>query len=74
VKLVCSSLMLGYNKLRELAGLNLFLGSVMENISNLQWIDVSHNYLSTLDYAFEHFPHLKTLYIHCNFLPDLAEL
>jgi hypothetical protein len=52
VKLVCSSLMLGYNKLRELAGLN----------------------LSTLDYAFEHFPHLKTLYIHCNFLPDLAEL
>lgn len=66
--------MLGYNKLRELTGLNLVLGSMMDDITKLQWIDVSHNYLTTLDYAFEHFVDLKTLYIHCNFLVDLAEL
>jgi hypothetical protein len=74
VKLVCSSLMLGYNKLRELTGLNTVMGSIMDRLENLQWIDVSHNYLTTLDYAFEHFTELKTLYIHCNFLLDLAEL
>ncbi len=74
VKLVCSSLMLGYNKLRELTGLDLVLGSIMNNLTNLQWIDVSHNYLTTLDYAFKDFPELKTLYIHCNFIVDLAEL
>lgn len=66
--------MLGYNKLRELSGLNLAMGSMMQDITNLQWIDVSHNYLTTLDYNFEHFPKLKTLYIHCNFIVDLAEL
>jgi Leucine-rich repeat (LRR) protein len=66
--------MLGYNKLRELTGLDTVLGSIMENLNNLQWIDVSHNYLTTLDYAFKDFPELKTLYIHCNFIMDLAEL
>ncbi len=66
--------MLGYNKIRELKGLNLVCETIMDKITNLQWIDVSHNYLVHLDYDFEHFPHLKTLYIHCNFIFDLAEL
>jgi Leucine-rich repeat (LRR) protein len=50
------------------------MGSIMENCTNLQWIDVSHNYLLSLDYNFKDFPHLKTLYLHCNFLFDLNEL
>lgn len=66
--------MLGYNKLRELAGLQTVLGGMMDDITNLQWIDVSHNHLVKLDYAFEDFPKLKTLYLHCNFISDLGEL
>lgn len=66
--------MLGYNKIRELDGLNTVLDGIMENARNLQWIDISHNYLVNLDYNFEDFPHLKTLYIHCNFIADLAQL
>lgn len=66
--------MLGYNKLRELTGIDTVLSSIMDNLSNLQWIDLSHNYLTTLDYAFPDFPNLKTLYIHCNYLADLSEL
>jgi Leucine-rich repeat (LRR) protein len=74
VKLVCVSLMLGYNKIRELTGLNTVLDGIMDNARHLQWIDISHNYLVTLDYSFEDFPHLKTLYLHCNFVADLAQL
>lgn len=66
--------MLGYNKLRELQGLNTVLGSIMNKITDLQWIDLSHNYLITLDYNFSDFPILKTLYLHCNFIIDLTEL
>ena len=66
--------MLGYNKIRDLSGLDTVLGSIMDNISNLQWIDVSHNYLTSLDYSFKEFPRLKTLYIHCNFIAELTEI
>jgi len=64
--------MLGYNKLRELNGLNTVLGSIMNKLTDLQWIDLSHNYLVTLDYNFSDFPILKTLYLHCNFICDLT--
>ena len=74
VKLVCVSLMLGYNKIRELSGLNGVLEGIMGNCHNLQWIDISHNYLVKLDYDFVDFPHLKTFYVHCNFLSDISQL
>lgn len=66
--------MLGYNKIRELTGLNTVLSTIMEKIQSIRWIDISHNYIVSLDYAFEHFPKLTTLYIHCNFIYDIAEL
>ena len=74
MKLVCVSLMLGYNKLRELSGLYNSLEGIMQNPKQLQWIDISHNYLTHLDYYFSDFPHLKTLYLHCNFIADMGEL
>lgn len=56
---------------------------VMIDCKNLQWIDLSHNYLETLDYVypsliifknFVDFPLMKSLYLHGNFLKDLKEL
>ena len=41
---------------------------------NLQWLDISHNYLQHLDYDFSHYPHLRTVYLHCNFLYDFNDL
>jgi hypothetical protein len=55
IKLVCSSLMLGYNKIRDISGLSNILGTIMENFSNLQWIDISHNYIDRLNDDFSHF-------------------
>jgi Leucine-rich repeat (LRR) protein len=46
----------------------------MDNLNDLQWIDLSHNHLVDLDYGFEEIPHLKTLYLHCNFLFDFNTL
>lgn len=74
VELVCSSLMLGYNKIRELTGIDTVMRSIVHDITNLKWIDLSHNYLVHLDYDFKDFPNLTTLYLHCNFLHDMGEL
>ena len=66
--------MIGYNKLREIDGLNTVLQGIMEKPRRLQWIDISHNYLVQLDYDFADFPRLKTFYIHCNFIADIGQL
>lgn len=46
----------------------------MNSWQNLQWVDLSHNYLMQLDYDFSDFPNLKTLYLHCNYLHSFDEL
>jgi len=38
------------------------------------WVDLSHNFLETLDYDFSDFPNLKSLYLHANYIYDLNEL
>lgn len=73
VKLVCCSLILSYNKIRELNKFPEIMVDVMPNHTNLQWLDLSHNYLQTIDYDFEHYPQLRTLYLHCNYIVDIAE-
>ena len=52
VKLICASLMLGYNKIRQLTGFETIISSIMESPTALQWVDISHNYLTNLDYDF----------------------
>lgn len=74
IKLVCCSIMLGYNKIRELKEFPTVIKSVMNNWDMLQWVDLSHNYLMTLDYDFTDFPNLKTLYLHCNYLHSFDQL
>lgn len=52
VTLECKSLMLCYNKLRELKNFEPIISYVMPNHKSLQWLDLSHNYLQKLDYNF----------------------
>lgn len=66
--------MLGYNKLASLVGLHVTLAQIMPSFSKLQWLDISHNHLTTLDYDFKELPLLRTLYLHCNYLFDMNNL
>jgi hypothetical protein len=42
----------------------------MDNCKNLAWIDLSHNYLTDLNYDFSDFENLKSMYLHCNYIAD----
>ncbi|KRW99018.1 hypothetical protein PPERSA_11619 [Pseudocohnilembus persalinus] len=76
VTLVCASLILSYNKIRSISNFKLSADYVMMGDwrKNLQWIDLSHNYIESLDYNFADLPNLKSLYLHCNYLSNLEEL
>lgn len=74
VRLECVSLVLGYNKLASIAGLHNTLTQIMPNFSKLQWLDLSHNHLTLLDYNFQELPLVRTLYLHCNYLYDMNNL
>lgn len=45
----------------------------MWNHKQLQWIDLSYNYLETIEDEILKFPHLKTLYLHGNYISSLEE-
>ena len=46
----------------------------MWNHNQLQWIDLSYNFLETIeDDLIAEFPHLKTLYLHGNYIANLDE-
>lgn len=40
---------------------------------NLEWLDLSYNYLQTIDKELLSFPNLKTLYLHGNYVSNLEE-
>jgi len=61
------------NELRTLKGLSNVLNDVMWNFSQLQWIDLSYNYLETIELDILDFPQLKTLYLHGNYISNLEE-
>lgn len=50
------------------------LQTVMWNSENLVWIDLSQNLLTTIDDELLHFPHLKTLYLHANYINNMEEV
>lgn len=69
-----TSLFLYKNEFRTLVGLSNVLEDVMWNHQQLQWIDLSYNYLETIEEELiKTFPHLKTLYLHGNFIANLDE-
>jgi len=62
------------NKIPDLAGLYNIVDSVMVDSHNLRWLDLSHNVFSELTTEFGDFPHLMSLYLHCNRIRDMNEL
>ena len=49
------------------------LDAVMYHSKNLLWLDLSYNYLTTIDEDILEFPELKTLYLHGNYIQNLDQ-
>ena len=45
----------------------------MYNSRGLIWLDLSYNYLETIEADLLDFPELKTLYLHGNYISNLDE-
>ncbi len=73
IKLICTSVLLGYNEIRLLEGINIALEPLVD-LNQVRWIDLSHNYIETLSADFQHFPVLRTLYLHRNYINSFNEL
>ena len=67
------TLFLQNNELRSLVGMAETLEIVMWNSKNLLWLDISYNYLTTIDDDLLDFPELKTLYLHGNYIQNLEQ-
>jgi Leucine-rich repeat (LRR) protein len=47
---------------------------VMYRPANLEWLDLSYNYLQNIDIELLEFPNLKTIYLHGNYISNLDEV
>lgn len=74
VHTVCTSLFLNNNEIRTIKGLRDILNYVVWQPQNLEWIDLSYNYLQNIDKELLSFPNLKTLYMHGNYIANLEEV
>ena len=76
VHLVCTALFLNNNEIRSIKGLKDILAYVMWQPQNLEWLDLSYNYLTTIEREInkENFPNLKSLYLHGNYIENLEEV
>lgn len=68
VKKQTQSLFLQNNEIRSVEKLPEVLLDVMYNSQNLIWLDLSYNYLETIESDLLQFPLLKTLYMHGNYI------
>lgn len=74
VHTVCTALFLNNNEVRTIRGLRDILNYVMFQPENLEWLDLSYNYLEKIEDEVLKFPNLKTLYLHGNYIANLSEV
>lgn len=70
----CVTLFINSNRLRSIYTLYETLGTVMWGHEKLQWIDLSYNLLVKIEPEILKFTQLKTLYLHGNFIYEMAEV
>lgn len=74
VNVVCTALFLNNNELRTVENLRPTLDIVMWYPQNLEWLDLSYNYLEKIEPEILNFPNLKTFYFHGNYVSNLEEV
>ena len=62
------ALFLQNNEIRTIVTLPQVLEDVMYNSRQLTWLDLSYNLLENIEADLLEFPHLKTLYLHGNYI------
>jgi len=74
-------LFLQNNQIRKLAGdteidglFNVLTDVMWKSPVNLTWIDLSYNYLVTIDEEILKFPNLQNLYLQYNYIKDLGQI
>jgi hypothetical protein len=68
-------LKLGYNEIAGWEGFVDAVSTVIDNpVENLHWLDVSHNKLTTIDWAVLNYPGLRSLYLHGNQITNIQEI
>ena len=65
---------LNNNALRDLAGLEEFLDAVLDDPSELRWLDLSHNQLTRVDPVILKYPRLSCVYLHGNKIESIREI
>lgn len=65
---------LNNNQLTNLDGLEAFLEAVLDDPSELRWIDLSHNRLTRIDPVLLRYPKLSCVYLHGNRVERLSEV
>lgn len=77
-KIECSvdSLLLNNNNIRDIHGLANTLTWVLpkSNPNQLQWLNLSYNYLTKIDSEILNFPLLKSLNLHGNYISEIEEV
>jgi len=73
VKKHTTSLFLQNNELRTIVELPRVLQDVMWNSEGLLWLDLSYNYLESIEQDLLQFRQLRTLYMHGNYISNLEE-
>mmetsp|Transcript_38452 Transcript_38452/g.46391 ORF Transcript_38452/g.46391 Transcript_38452/m.46391 type:complete len:230 (-) Transcript_38452:431-1120(-) len=68
------SILLGNNRLESISDLMDIHTHIMESPEQLQWLDVAHNELTTVDPILLKFPNITVLYLHGNKIASLKEV
>ena len=74
VVVICTSLLLNNNQLRSLENMRSILDFVMFNPSRLEWLNLSYNYLQSIDEEILKFENLKSFQFHGNYLNTMSEI
>jgi len=74
VRLITNVVKLNNNSLRNITGFGSVLGGFIYDLTNISWIDLSFNNLTTIDKELTYFHNLKMLYLHGNRISNLAEV
>lgn len=73
-KFITKTVWLNNNKLTSIKGLDGFLESILEEPSEVGWIDFSYNNIVSIDDVILKYNKLKILYFHGNNIKDIDEV
>jgi Leucine-rich repeat (LRR) protein len=73
-RLTVRAVKLGNNQITEVSTLVSALEEISIYPSDLTWLDLSYNKLTTIDEVIARFPNLRTLYLHANGIKNLNDI